>query len=52
MNEPSNIWSLLKSDVIDSGLCTHCGTCVGLNENSLSFQETPFGPLPKLKSRG
>ncbi len=35
----------LKRQVIDAGICTHCGTCVGL-ENKLSFRDTSHGPLP------
>jgi len=48
MNNRSEIWSKLKNDVIDSGLCTHCGTCVGLNRNILKFKETNYGPIPEL----
>ena len=39
-------WDRLKNDVIDSGLCTHCGTCVGLNTENIKFEETEYGPLP------
>ena len=39
-------WHKLKNDVIDSGLCTHCGTCVGLNTENIKFEETEYGPLP------
>ena len=48
MPDQSSIWLLLKNNVIDAGLCTHCGTCVGLNEKILEFEETSFGPLPRL----
>ena len=48
----SNLWSRLKNDVIDCGLCTHCGTCVGLNDSLLEFKETAFGSLPVQKTIG
>jgi coenzyme F420 hydrogenase subunit beta len=35
----------LKEQVIDAGLCTHCGTCVALTEG-LQMKETGSGPLP------
>ena len=44
-------WNKLKNEVILPGLCTQCGSCVGLSENSLSFRE--FGGIPfptKVKS--
>jgi coenzyme F420 hydrogenase subunit beta len=43
---PSEIYQRLKADVIDTGLCTHCGTCVGLSRATLKMQRTPRGPLP------
>ena len=52
MDNMSNLWSRLKKDVIDCGLCTHCGTCVGLNDNLLEFKETAFGSLPVQKTIG
>ena len=52
MENSSNLWSLLNNNVIDSGLCTHCGTCVGLNSNILEFKESEFGPLPFQKANG
>jgi len=48
MNNRSEIWSKLKNDVIDSGLCTHCGTCVGLNRNILKFKETTIMTKEKI----
>jgi coenzyme F420 hydrogenase subunit beta len=36
----------LQSEVIRAGLCTHCGTCVGLASGTLQMEATPFGPLP------
>lgn len=40
-------WKRFQSEVIDPGNCTHCGACVGLNPNLLTFKETPRGPLPE-----
>ena len=36
----------LKNEIIDSGLCTHCGTCVGLSNKQLEMKETENGPIP------
>jgi coenzyme F420 hydrogenase subunit beta len=38
-------WKKLKSEIIDVGLCTQCGTCVGLS-NNLVFKEKAGIPLP------
>ena len=46
------IWDKLNNDVINSGLCTHCGTCVGLNKEIIGFKETEYGPLPLKLSDG
>lgn len=37
----------LEQDVIQPGLCTHCGTCAGLSGGTLAMVETPNGPLPQ-----
>ncbi|MDP7197787.1 MAG: coenzyme F420 hydrogenase/dehydrogenase beta subunit N-terminal domain-containing protein, partial [SAR202 cluster bacterium] len=50
MDNGSNLWKQLKENVIDSNLCSHCGTCVGLNNTILEFNKTPFGPLPFQKN--
>lgn len=42
----------LKTEVVDAGLCTHCGTCVGLSGGTLEMRPTPAGPLPALARRG
>jgi coenzyme F420 hydrogenase subunit beta len=42
----SEIYQYLKEDVIDAGLCTHCGTCVGLSRGTLTMRRTARGPLP------
>jgi coenzyme F420 hydrogenase subunit beta len=36
----------LKSEVIDAGLCTHCGTCVGLSGSTLQMSSSVMGPIP------
>ncbi|MDZ7722076.1 MAG: Coenzyme F420 hydrogenase/dehydrogenase, beta subunit C-terminal domain [candidate division KSB1 bacterium] len=38
----------LKNNVINHGLCTHCGTCAGLAGGALNMIETASGPLPVL----
>jgi coenzyme F420 hydrogenase subunit beta len=40
-------WHKLQTEVIDAGLCTHCGTCVGLARGHLRLVQTPDGPLPQ-----
>lgn len=42
-------WTKLQTQVIDAGLCTHCGACSGVAPQVLEFQETSQGPLPRLK---
>tara|TARA_Y100001970_G_scaffold266245_1_gene354673 strand:- start:14492 stop:15832 length:1341 start_codon:yes stop_codon:yes gene_type:complete len=42
----NKIYHKLKKEVIDSGLCTHCGTCAGLSNNKIEMKETDCGPLP------
>lgn len=39
-------FSELENKVIRPGLCTHCGTCVGLAQGALAFAETEKGPRP------
>ncbi len=41
-------WELLRKEVIDEGLCTQCGTCVGLSKGKLRFEEKKGIPLPTL----
>lgn len=36
----------LRREVIQAGLCTHCGTCIGLAQGALAMLETKQGPLP------
>jgi len=42
----------LARDVIDPGLCTHCGTCIGLHKDKLEEKQTAKGPVPVSLSRG
>ena len=42
-----NDWQRFQQDIIDPENCTHCGACVGLNPDLLTFQETKQGPLPQ-----
>ena len=39
------LWNRLRDDVIDAGLCTHCGLCAGLVDG-VTMREGPAGPLP------
>lgn len=39
-------WRLLREEVVEAGLCTHCGTCVGLAAGRLRMRQTAVGPLP------
>ena len=36
----------LFAEVIDQGLCTHCGTCAGLSKGGLSLKQTRSGIVP------
>ena len=36
----------LQTEVIEAGLCTHCGSCVGLLPQTVHMRETKHGPLP------
>lgn len=45
-NQPTTTWHQLETRVIRAGLCTHCGTCVGLAPAVLDMRTTPQGPLP------
>lgn len=42
-------WQQLQTGVIRSGLCTHCGTCVGLAPDQLQMAPHTRGPLPVLR---
>ncbi|NLG07441.1 coenzyme F420 hydrogenase [Candidatus Peribacteria bacterium] len=43
---PDPTWEKLRRDVIDAGLCTQCGSCVGLACGALAFRERKGVPLP------
>lgn len=43
------VFSCLKRDVIDPGLCTHCGLCAGLSKQTVEMVDTPKGPVPQKK---
>jgi len=46
-NNFMSYWQHFQQEIIDPGNCTHCGACVGLNPDLLTFQETKKGPLPR-----
>jgi coenzyme F420-reducing hydrogenase beta subunit len=41
-----DVFARLKREVVETGLCTHCGTCVGLSNGTLVMRRTVRGPLP------
>jgi coenzyme F420 hydrogenase subunit beta len=41
-----SVYAQLQREVIDAGLCTHCGTCVGVSDGRLQMKSTSYGPLP------
>jgi coenzyme F420 hydrogenase subunit beta len=45
-SDNTGTWDRLAREVIEAGLCTHCGTCAGLSSGALSMRDTPEGPLP------
>lgn len=40
------VFERLQIEVIQAGLCTHCGTCAGLSDGQLEMALTTQGPLP------
>jgi len=36
----------LQTEVVQAGLCTHCGTCVGLANGTLQMNVSQLGPVP------
>lgn len=42
-----DVYERLRQEVIEAGLCTHCGACVGLSNGRLHMYPTPYGPLPR-----
>lgn len=45
-SKAGEVYARLKRQVIDPGLCTHCGTCAGLSGGQLEMRLTARGPLP------
>ncbi len=46
-------WQKLEQEVIKPGLCTQCGSCVGLSDGSLEFRERKGIPSPvRTEKRG
>jgi coenzyme F420 hydrogenase subunit beta len=43
-----DLFNRLLATVIRPGMCTHCGTCVGLSEESLEMKRTSQGPIPSI----
>lgn len=46
----SDVFDRLQQAVIQPGLCTHCGTCVGLSAGALIMAPAAEGPLPMAAS--
>jgi len=44
------VWAKLREEVIRPGLCSHCGTCVGLSEGRLEFDDRDGRCLPRKHS--
>ncbi|MFC1879684.1 coenzyme F420 hydrogenase/dehydrogenase beta subunit N-terminal domain-containing protein, partial [Chloroflexota bacterium] len=49
-NWEQNTFDQLNSEVVQVGLCTHCGTCAGLAPDHLYMEQTAWGPLPSSKT--
>ena len=47
----SDTWTYLLEEVIRPGLCTQCGSCVGLAEGKLEFKEKRSIPTPHLTTK-
>ena len=43
-------WKYLNKEIIQQGLCTQCGSCVGLSKGKLSFKERLTIPIPHLET--
>jgi len=46
----ADTWNYLLKEVIEPGLCTQCGSCVGLAKGKLEFKEKRSIPTPHLLS--
>lgn len=42
----TNTWQRLQQEVVNEGICTHCGACAGLSHGTLQMCETAAGPVP------
>lgn len=42
----NTVFNRLAAEVIEAGLCTHCGTCAGLSNGAIVMKNSPHGPLP------
>ena len=42
----NDVWARLQRVVIEPGLCTHCGACVGIANGALAMAAAAEGPLP------
>ena len=47
----TDTWKYLSKEVIEPGLCTQCGSCVGLAQGKLAFREKHSIPIPHLESK-
>lgn len=47
MNQAKSNYQILKKEVIDQGLCTHCGLCAGMSKKTIEMKNTDYGPLPE-----
>lgn len=46
------VWARLHEEVIRPGLCSHCGTCVGLSEGRLTLADRDGRCLPQRVAEG
>jgi coenzyme F420 hydrogenase subunit beta len=47
-----NVYQRLREEVVDRGLCTHCGTCAGLSDGSVIMTRERRGPIPVYRRNG
>ena len=45
-SESSDVYRRLRDEVVERGLCTHCGTCAGLSGGNIDMVRGGSGPLP------
>jgi coenzyme F420 hydrogenase subunit beta len=41
-----DVFARLKNEIVETGLCTHCGTCAGLSDGAIVMHRTDRGPVP------